>query len=464
MPASLTFLGAVGTVTGSRYLLQVDDKRYLVDCGLFQGPSEVEQLNWQELPFSPHQLDAVLLTHAHLDHTGYLPRFIREGFRGPVYATEATCALLEVLLPDSGYLQEEQAQYANKKGFSRHRPALPLYTAQEAIRSLASLRGIKMDRPLVLDKHLRVTMRRSGHILGAAILECVIHAEGRSRTVVFSGDLGRYDQEMMKPPALISSADYVLVESTYGDRLHPATSTDDQLQDAVQDMIRSGGVLVVPSFAVGRTQEVLYHLHKLQGLGRIPTVPIFVDSPMAVDATEVYCRFGDDHNLAVDLLMDSDKCPLRCPDIHFVRSVEESKRLNERPGPAIIISASGMCDGGRVVHHLKRRLPDPRNMVLFVGYQAQGTRGHLLVNGAKMVRIHGEETPVRARIKAIESLSAHGDKEDLLRWLAGFTKAPRRTFVVHGEPGARDAFSGDITKRFGWDVALPKYLEKVELG
>lgn len=463
MATTLTFLGAVGTVTGSQFLLQVEDKRYLIDCGLFQGPADVEQLNWQDFPFSPSYLDAVVLTHAHLDHSGLLPKLVREGFRGPVYATEATCALLELLLPDSGYLQEEQAQYANRKGYSRYKLALPLYTAEEAKRSLSVLRGVSTDRPLVMDRRVSFMMRRSGHILGAAILECVVRTEGKSRTIVFSGDLGPFDQEMMKPPALIASADYVLVESTYGDREHTPTPVDDQVQAAVQEMLAQRGVLLIPSFAVGRTQQLLYHLRRLQDSGGIPAIPTYIDSPMAVDATDIYCRYSDDHNLAVEVLRDSARCPFTYGSAHFIRSVEESKRLNELSGPAIIISASGMCEGGRIVHHLKQRLPDPRNTVLFVGFQAEGTRGRLLTDGAKAVRIHGEEIPVRARIKSLDGLSAHGDRRDILRWLSGFSKPPRQTFVVHGEPAARASLAASVTQSMGWPVVTPNYLDRFTL-
>ena len=460
MNSSLQFLGAAGTVTGSKYLLKHADKTYLIDCGLFQGPHKLEELNREPSPIDVNGLEAVILTHAHIDHTGYLPRLVQGGYHGPVYASEATCALLELLLPDSGYLQEEQASYANKKGYSRHKPARPLYTYQQALRSLQSLRPVKLDQSLAVDEQLTVTMRAAGHILGSAILECEL--EGLK--LVFSGDLGRYDQEVMCSPTAVHRADVLLVESTYGNRAHSREPLEAQLAQVAGDTLERGGVLLIPSFAVGRTQQLLYFLRKLQEQKRIPDLPIYVDSPMASDATAIYCRFGAELNLKVDLLMDEEVCPLRCRETHFTRTVQQSKWLNQAPGPMIIISASGMCTGGRIVHHLKQRLPDPKNTVLFVGYQAQGTRGRLLSEGAGQIKIHGMPVPVRAKIASIAGLSAHGDYHELLRWLSGFERAPRQSFIVHGEPQAAEAFQERIHGQLGWKAHRPAYLETVTLG
>ncbi len=447
--ATLTFLGAAGTVTGSRFLLQVKGRHYLVDCGLFQGGRRLKRMNWEPFPFPVERIDAVLLTHAHIDHTGYLPRLVRQGYRGPVYATVATCALLRILLPDSAHLQEQDAYYANKKGYSRHKPALPLYTTADAQDALDLLRPVSFDALLTLDG-VTVTWRPAGHILGSASLEVTLDGDHGQR-VVFSGDLGRYDAEIMQPPTEMDAADYLLVESTYGNRLHQEGSVEDALAEVVEYIVETGGVLLIPAFAVGRTQQVLYYLRKLQDQGRIPNIPVFIDSPMAVDVSHLYCDFGDDHNLDVNLLMDAQRCPLRCPETHFVRDVEDSKRLNTRPGPAVIISASGMVTGGRILHHMKWRLPDPRNAVLFVGYQAQGSRGRQMLEGARTVRIHGEKIPVRARITSVDALSGHADREGLLRWLRAFRTPPRQTFVIHGEPEASQALA-DTLHTWGWNV------------
>ncbi|MFH1906086.1 MAG: MBL fold metallo-hydrolase [Chloroflexota bacterium] len=455
MSVNLSFLGAAGTVTGSRFLLEVKSHQYLIDCGLFQGGRSEKALNWEAFPVPPDRINAVLLTHAHIDHVGYLPRLVRQGFRGPIYATEASQALLQIVLPDSAHLQEQDAAYANKSGYSRHKPALPLYTAVDAEETLKLIQGIPFDHPLGLDG-VAATWRPAGHILGSAILDVEISNGGGSRHVVFSGDLGRYDSEVMRPPTSLSEADVLLIESTYGDRLHSDEPIQNILAEALDYTAHREGVLLVPAFAVGRTQEVLYHIRQLQEKGRVPSLPVFIDSPMAVETSHIYCRFGDDHTLDVNLLMDDRECPLRCRDTHFVRDVEESKLLNTRPGPAIIISASGMCNGGRILHHLKWRLPDKRNAVFFVGYQAEGTRGRLLLEGAAEIRIHGEKVPVRARLFQAHALSAHADRDELLRWLDGFSQPPRQTFIVHGEPASSQALREHIQQRFGWNAVLPK--------
>ncbi len=459
MNPELSFLGAAGTVTGSRYLLHVNGKRYLVDCGLFQGGRKQKAINWEPFPIAPEKIDAILLTHAHIDHSGYLPRLVRQGFQGPIYATEATSALLQILLPDSAYLQEQDAAYANKRGYSRHKPALPLYTVADSEDALGLLNPLPFDREFNLDE-LTLRWRRAGHILGSAILELDVE----SRRVVFSGDLGRFDNEIMKPPAVVSRADVILIESTYGSRLHEDDSIEDVLTKIVTDVVESGGVLLIPAFAVGRTQQVLYHIRKLQDQGRIPDIPVYIDSPMAVEVSHIYCRFGDDHNLDINLLMNERECPLRCKDTNFVQSVGDSKALNQMRGPAIILSASGMCTGGRILHHLKWRLPDAGNAILFVGYQAEGTRGRLLLNGAERLKIHGESIAVKARIFQAEALSAHADRDELLRWLMQFKEPPQQTFIVHGEPESSLSLQDLIQQKIGWETIIPRRAEHISLG
>lgn len=452
----LTFLGAAGTVTGSKAWLSLRNRDYLVDCGLFQGPPVLEQRNWQPLPFDLRHLDAVLLTHAHLDHSGYVPRLVHDGYRGPVFVSEPTADLLGLLWPDAAHLEVERATYANRKGYSKHQPAQPLYTVPDASRALRSLQAVPVARRVPIDDELIATFHRAGHILGSAIVECELQEDGAAVRVVFSGDLGRYDQPVMREPAPIRDADYLVLESTYGDREHGDEAVDEQLARVVNATVKRGGVLLIPAFAVGRTQELLYRLRRLEDEGGIPRLPVYIDSPMATDSTDIYCRHGDEHNLRVDLLMDHDQCPLRCRDTHFTRSVAASKRINRMTGSAIIISASGMCSGGRVVHHLKQRLPDARNTVLLVGFQAAGTRGRALRDGATRVRIHGRFVPVRAQVEVIDGLSAHADQDDLMRWLGGFQRAPRQTFIVHGEPRASAALASRITAELGWAVTIAR--------
>lgn len=454
MEAKLTFLGAAGTVTGSRHLLEVNGKQLLIDCGLFQGGRGLKQKNWDPFPFAPEQIDAILITHAHIDHSGYLPRLVREGYHGPIYASEATCALLEILLPDAAYLQEQDAKYANKKGYSRHKPALPLFTAGDAERVLALLQPVRFQQALSLGP-VTVTWWPAGHILGSSWLQIETANSDKKKAIIFSGDLGRYGQEVMADPHPAWQADYLVVESTYGGRLHEETPIQSALEKVIQRVAASKGVLLIPAFAVGRTQQVLYHIRQLEDQGRTPHLPVYIDSPMAVNASHIYCHFGDDHNLDVNLLMDEHQCPLHCNETSFVRSVEESKRLNVMPGPAIILSASGMCTGGRILHHLKWRLPDERNTVLFVGYQAEGSRGRMLLNGVEMISIHGERIPVRAHIARADALSGHADENEILRWLSNLQRPPIQTFIVHGEADSARFLQSTIEKRLGWKTAIP---------
>ena len=457
---SIQFLGAAGCVTGSKYLLRTPASVTLVDCGLFQGQKELRLRNWESFPFPAKQIDQVILTHAHIDHTGYLPRLRKESFAGPVYCTPSTVDLLNLLLPDCGHLQEEDARYAAKKGFSKHETPLPLFTAEEGRETLRLLRPVNFATRTELKHGVAFTYHPTGHILGAASLDIEI---GGTR-LWFSGDLGRYQDEVMNPPSAGSEADYIFIESTYGDRLHPDNDVSTDLAEIINRTAQRGGVVLVPAFAIGRTQMMLYHIRRLEDAGRIPRLPVFIDSPMAVDASALYCKFGHEENLKLDLTMNNEHCcVLRCNETNFVQSVEDSKRVNEHRSPAIIIAASGMATGGRVVHHLANRLPDKRNTVLLVGYQAEGTRGRALLGGARELKIHGQFVPVKAEVSSISGLSAHGDQRDLMRWLTGFHRAPRRTFLVHGEEEGLNGLREQIRERLNWPTHIPNYLEQVEL-
>lgn len=456
---SIQFLGAAQCVTGSKYLLRTPGSTTLVDCGLFQGLKELRLRNWERFPFPPAQIDQVILTHAHIDHTGYLPRLRKDGFNGPVYCTPSTAELLSLLLPDCGHLQEEDARYAARKGFSKHATPLPLFTSEEGREALRLLRSVEFDKRISLNEQLAFRYHPTGHILGAGSLEL----EAGPVRLWFSGDLGRYQDELMNPPSDGGEADYVFVESTYGNRLHPDNDVAADLADVINRTAKRGGSVLIPAFAIGRTQTMLYHIRRLEDAHRIQRLPVFIDSPMAVDASGIYCKFGREQNLKLDLTMADGDCPLRCEDTRFVQSVEESKRINELPTPAILIAASGMATGGRVVHHLAHRLPDKRNTILLVGYQAEGTRGRALLGGAKDLKIHGQFVPVKAEVASISGLSAHGDQGDLMRWLSGFRHAPQKVFLVHGEADSLNGLSKQISERLNWPTHIPNYMERAEL-
>jgi metallo-beta-lactamase family protein len=447
----ITFLGAAGTVTGSKYLVEAAGRRVLVDCGLFQGLKHLRLRNREPFAVRPGDLDAVVLTHAHLDHTGYLPLLVRDGFRGTAWCTAATRDLCGVILPDSGHLQEEEAGFANRHGYSRHRPALPLYTRDDAQRSLERLRDASWGWQHEVAPGVAVRFHPAGHLLGAAMVE--LRAEGR--TVLFSGDLGRADDPLLPPPSAPPRCDALVVESTYGDRLHGDTDPAEALADAIERTAARGGVVLIPSFAVGRAQSVLYHVHRLKAAGRIPDLPVFLDSPMAVTATEIFRRHPDDHRLPPEL------CAAVFDGATVVRSVEESKRIDHMHFPRIVVSASGMATGGRVLHHLKVLAPDPRNLVLFAGYQAAGTRGAAMVAGADAVKIHGQYVPVRAEVRWLDALSSHADREELLAWAGRIPEAPRRVLVTHGEPVASDALRLRMEERFGWSCSVPGHRDQV---
>jgi metallo-beta-lactamase family protein len=464
MTSAIQFLGAAGTVTGARFLLESGPARLLVDCGLFQGPPELRLRNWEPLPVPAASLDWVVLTHGHVDHTGYLPRLAKDGFRGAVVATPATADLVRILLPDSGHLQEEEAEYHNRHGTSRHRPALPLYTAAEGRAAADLVKGLAYGKRHFLDAAVAVSFARAGHILGSAIVRVDLGPEARRVRVVFSGDLGRSHAPILPDPEPLGEADYVVVESTYGDRRHDAAPVGETLARVIGEGVARGGAIVIPAFAIGRTQELMYHLAALETADRIPRLPTFVDSPMAIDATEIYCAHPEEFDAEMRALVMARRCPLHASDVHFAASPDASRAINAVKGPALIISASGMASGGRVLHHLRRRLPDQRTTVLLVGYQAVGTRGRSLQDGAPSVRIFGEEVPVRAHVETVHGLSAHADADGLLRWLATASRRPARVFVVHGDPAAAAALAGRIRTELGWDVTVPGHGDRVALG
>ena len=449
----VTFWGAVETVTGSRFVVQAGDRRVLVDCGMYQGLKRLRELKWAPFPVDPASLDAVVLTHAHIDHTGYLPVLVRDGFAGDVWCTPSTAALAEILLPDSARIQEEDARYANKRHSSKHAPALPLYTEEDAQRALERLRPCDFDTPFAPATGIEARFSRAGHIVGAASVW--VGAEGAS--VLFSGDLGRTDDLIMLPPAPPPVADHIVVESTYGNRRHPDEHPADVLASVVKETARRGGILLVPVFAVGRAQAVLHLLTRLRAEGRIPTVPTFLNSPMAVDVTELFLASSGEHRL------DEGQLHQLREGVELVRTVEESIRLTARRGPMVVLSASGMLSGGRVLHHLRQVAPDHRSTILLVGFQAAGTRGEALRNGARSIRVFGEDVPVRAEVVHLDSLSAHADAEQLMAWLGAAPRPPSGVSVVHGEPDAADTLRRRIQHELGWPATVPWRGEQVSV-
>lgn len=449
----IQFLGATNTVTGSRYLLQAGEHRVLVDCGLFQGYKQLRLKNWAEPPFTPRTLDSVLLTHAHIDHTGYLPVLAQRGFHRHVYCTPGTRALSEVMLVDAAHLQVEEANFANRHHFSRHQPALPLYTVEDAHAAVRLMRPVGFDHRIDVAKGITACWRPNGHMLGSAMIE-VVHS---GITITFSGDIGRPNDPLMRPPVAFESTDYLVLESTYGNRLHPAADPMAELRSVIDRTVVRGGTVLIPAFAVGRVQSILYYLYQLRKRGELADVPLFINSPMAIDATEIYREFAREHRLS-----EADYSAM-CRLAKFVRTPEESKLLCQQKTPMIILSASGMATGGRVLHHLKEIAPDERNTILFAGFQSGGTRGAAMVDGADAIKIHGEYVPVRAEVVNLDSMSAHADYSELLDWLSHIKRAPKHVFITHGEPAAADAMRLKVTERFGWSCSVPEYRDTAEL-
>ena len=480
----LTFLGAAQTVTGSKHLLDTGSAKVLVDGGLFQGLKELRERNWRPLPIKPADIDAVVLTHAHLDHCGYLPRLVADGFRGRIFCTAGSLDLCRIVLPDSGRIQEEDAANANRHAYTKHAPALPLYTEADAFRAISQLQPVGYDRPIPVATGVEVDFINAGHLLGSAYARIRVNG----KTILFGGDLGRFDRPVLPDPTMVEEADYLLVESTYGNRVHEKDDDGEKLADVIKSTAERGGKVVIPAFAVGRVEELLYWIKRLEDAKRIPVLPVFVDSPMA---TEALARYSERvHELDAEMRPEESdqKAPhgpaarggskgrraegarrerqlsVFCTErFRTIASAEESKQLTQSQMPAIVISSSGMATGGRVLHHLKAALPNGRNTVLFVGFQAEGTRGRQLVDGAPTVKIHGQTIPVQARIEKLDSMSAHADAEEILRWLGGFKRAPSMTFLVHGEVTAMQALQGTITQKLGWQTTMPRHEQTVEL-
>jgi len=450
---SLSSLGGAGTVTGSKHLVEHERGRLLVDCGLFQGYKELRERNWRPLPIPPSTIDAVVLTHAHLDHCGYLPRLIKDGFKGPIYATPATIDVAKLILRDSAFLQEKDAEFANRHGFSKHHPALPLYGRAEAERAIDALRPIAFQQDVPVAGGAELLFRRAGHILGAATAE--VRVDG-SR-LIFSGDLGRFDDAVMLDPEPVTAADYLVVESTYGNRQHEKVDPAKALLEVIERTVRRGGTVVIPAFAVGRAQSLLYYIWKLKTAGQIDLVPIYIDSPMAINATDLLHQHREDHRLPADVCGDV------CRVATYVRDTDSSKALSANRMPKVIISASGMATGGRVLHHLKAFGGDPRNTILFSGFQAAGTRGRALIEGQRQVKIHGDWIDIRAEVDELSMLSAHADVDEIMRWLSGFRQPPARTFIVHGEPSGSKGLGERIERDLGWKWHIPAMGERIDL-
>ncbi len=450
----IQFLGATQTVTGSKYLIQTEHMRVLVDCGLFQGYKELRLRNWAPLPINPATIDYVLLTHAHIDHSGYIPLLVKNGFRGKILCSDATEALCKILLPDSGYLQEEEARYANHKGYAKHHPSLPLYTQAEAVASLDYFQTIPFDKRLMLHDGFYCNFHYAGHILGAAL----IRVEHETISLLFSGDLGRLQDPVMHPPINPPESDYLVIESTYGDRLHDTTDPERQLGDVINRTVKRGGIILIPAFAVGRTQSILYYIHQLKTKNTIPDIPVFIDSPMATDATQLFCKHAELHQLTNQQSADV------CQTANYVHSVDESIALGNKRMPMIIISASGMATGGRILHHLRNFAPDHRNTILFSGFQAGGTRGDRIVRGEKELKMFGQMIPINAEVVQMANTSAHADYQDILTWLGHIKKTPRKVFITHGEESAARALKSKIEDTFHWDCKIPAYLDQVDLS
>jgi metallo-beta-lactamase family protein len=456
----LQFLGATGTVTGSKFLLYNASAKYMIDCGLFQGFKDLRLRNWAPMPVPVVDINSVIITHAHIDHSGYFPVFVKQGFRGRAYASAPTVELCKILLPDSGFLQEEDAIFATKKGYSKHLPALPLYTYSDAVASLPYLAVMPDAKPFDLGHGLTAKLIQAGHILGARFVHITSKIPSQ-RTVLFAGDIGRYDAIINKGPSTIKEVDYLVLESTYGNKLHPEEDVFARFEKIINEAVAKGGKVLIPAFAVGRTQEIIYIIKKLQQKKRIRTdVPVYLNTPMGIDATEIYRKYADEEEFFKDGI---DENSFKLPNLHLVHTQEESKRLNSLDKPAIILSASGMMTGGRILHHLKAYASDPKTTLVLVGFQAAGTRGRAILDGARSIKIHGLPVALNCHVEYVDSISAHGDYEDILRWLSMFNRPPKTTFLVHGEPESTKAMAERIKEELGWKVVLPEYLDEFDL-
>jgi metallo-beta-lactamase family protein len=465
---NLTFLGAARTVTGSKHMLDVGGRRMLTDCGLFQGLKDLRERNWQPLPVRASEIEAVVLTHAHLDHSGYLPRLVGQGFRGRIFCTPATADLTRIVLADAARLQQEDAERANRKGYTKHRPALPLFTEHDADRAMTLLQPVGYDRPVPVMPGVTAEFINAGHLLGSAYAR--VRVEQAGKTILFGGDLGRYSRPVLPDPSPVPEADVLLVESTYGDKVHEADDNGAKLARIINETTRQGGKVVIPAFALGRVEELLYWIDFLEQRKEIPQLPVYVDSPMASSVLVQYRKRADELDAELSHPQDGRVAKatkglslFSTSRLKVVSTIAESQRVQETKEAAVIISSSGMATGGRVLHYLRRVLPDPRNTVLFAGYQAAGTRGRALKEGAETTRIHGEDIPVRARIESLDSMSAHADANEIMRWLGNFTRPPAVTCLVHGEPAPMDALKARIERELKWTVKTPAHQEKMEL-
>jgi len=475
--AYIQFLGAAGTVTGSKHLVNTGRNssgnrgfQILIDCGMFQGPKEWRERNWQDPPVPASEIGAVVLTHAHLDHSGWIPRLVKGGFRGPIYATAATADLCGILLPDSGHLQEEDAAFYNKHHKSKHSPALPLYTLAEAQACLQYFQPVAMEASERLSPELSFRLVRAAHILGSAMVELTLEIGGEKRRLLFSGDIGRVRNRDVAPGKVVHAgpiegewAEVLVMESTYGDRQHPTDDPRPQLAAVIKQTIERGGSVVVPAFAVERTQKFLFMLKDLMESGQIGPIPVYCDSPMAIQAVEIFMRHSEEYSEEARRLVRQYGSPLAWPGFQFTLTLEQSKQINQSKYPSIIVSSSGMATGGRILHHLAQRLPDPKNTVIFIGFQAQGTRGFTIKSGAPEVKIFGEIVPIRAQVVSFEQFSDHADTPELLEWLRTFKSAPSRTYLVHGDPAAASQLRAVMSKELGWNVQVARWLEKVDL-
>ena len=475
--AYIQFLGAAGTVTGSKHLINTSAElsrtsglQVLVDCGLFQGQKEWRERNWRDLPVPAKEIDAVILTHAHLDHCGWIPRLVKAGFRGPIYATPPTIDLCGIILPDSGHLQEEDAAFYNKTNKSKHHPALPLYTLEEAQDSLRNFKPVNVEQTVQVSPELSLRFVRAAHILGSCMAEITLQTAGQTRRLLFTGDIGRVRNQTIAPGKVVHSgpmegetADLLVMESTYGNRLHPKQDPLPELAALITAAAKRGGSVVVPAFAIERTQKFLFILKHLMESGQMPRLPVFCDSPMAIKAVQIFLKHTEEYSDDTRTLIEQYGSPLNWPGFTFASTPEESKKINEVRSPSIIISSSGMVTGGRIMHHLAQRLPDPRNLILFIGFQAPGTRGFTIKSKAPQVKLFGDSVPIRAQVSALEQFSDHADPPELLEWLHTFRNQPGVTYLVHGEPDASGQLRDVMKKDLGWNVQVAQYLEKVEV-